>query len=467
MDNVSNFLTGLTTEESLFFLAFILGGFLLGILLGSLLRSATVRRLKKDLAKKNEELIDLQGQHNELTQKYAQQESAFKAIKTEKDELASKLTIVEEENNKLNKTVFQLNNEYDKLKSSSQSYESTIEDLNDQIIGLKSKIENMSMGSTPDTSSEGIESTSTSPEEQVVPESPMVVDLSGEIDRQQEERLNLLEEKLEHLMGENDLLRREMEAIKEDRLDSGPSPIIQPEPETEVAQNDPFFPQDGADLNTGISNMPETSVTGAFSSRDRSLGSVAATDENADIEKDDLTLIEGIGPFIEQKLNDIGIYTYEQISQFEDADIEEVTEKIQFFEGRIEKDDWVNQAQSLHQIKLQNPQAFASSPDEDKGPEIIVDVEVPEPQKDLKIIEGIGPKIEGLLKESNIQTVQDIAAASVTHLKEVLEEGGEKFRLHDPTTWPAQARLAVNGDWELLKEYQEKLKGGREVDEKE
>jgi predicted flap endonuclease-1-like 5' DNA nuclease len=462
MDNLSNFLTGLTTEESLFFLAFILGGFLLGILLGSLLRSAAIRRLKKDLAKKNEELIDLQGQHNELTQKYAQQESAFNALKAEKEELASKLAVVEEENNKLHKTVFQLNNEYDKLKSSSQVYESTIEDLNDQIIGLKSKIENMKVGATP---AEEADTAATSKEEIVVPESPMVVDLSGEIDRRQEERLNLLEEKLEHLIGENKLLRREMEVLKEDQLHFEPVPPVQLESDAETAQNDPFFPQDGADLNTGIRSLPETSVTGAFSSRDRSLDSVVAREEVADIAKDNLTLIEGIGPFIEQKLNDIGIYTYEQISQFQDADIEEVTEKIQFFEGRIEKDDWVNQAKSLHQIKLQNPLAFATSPDDDKGPEIIVDV--PEPQEDLKIIEGIGPKIEELLKDNNIQTVQDIAAASTTHLKEILENGGEKFRLHDPTTWPAQARLAVNGDWELLEEYQEKLKGGREVDEKD
>jgi hypothetical protein len=35
--------------------------------------------------------------------------------------------------------------------------------------------------------------------------------------------------------------------------------------------------------------------------------------------------------------------------------------------------------------------------------------------------------------------------------------------MHDPGTWSAQARLAANGEWELLEEYQEELKGGREV----
>jgi hypothetical protein len=36
--------------------------------------------------------------------------------------------------------------------------------------------------------------------------------------------------------------------------------------------------------------------------------------------------------------------------------------------------------------------------------------------------------------------------------------------MHDPGTWPAQARLAANGEWPLLKEYQDELKGGRPVD---
>ncbi len=464
MDNLSNFLTGLTTEESLFFLAFILGGFLLGILLGSVLRSATVRRLRKDLDKKNEELIDVQGQHNALTQKYAQLESEFQALKKEKEDLAGKLGVVEDENSKLHKTVFQLNNEYDRLKSSSQSYETTIEDLNDQIIGLKSKIEQMNLSATSDDEDTETGTIEDGADDMTTPENPLVVDLSGEIDRQQEERLNLLEEKLEHLMGENNLLRREMEALKEDRLESEAVATVKEQEGSETNSKDPFFPQDGADLNTGFSSsLPETSVTGAFSPNDRSLESGASLSETAELRKDDLTLIEGIGPFIEQKLNDIGIYSYEQISQFEDSDIEEVTEKIQFFEGRIQKDDWVNQAKSLHQIKLQNPMAFTNV--EEEGPEIIVDV--PEPQEDLKIIEGVGPKIEELLKENNIKTVQDIASASTTHLKEILESGGDKFRLHDPATWPAQARLAVNGDWELLKEYQDKLKGGREVEEEE
>lgn len=69
--------------------------------------------------------------------------------------------------------------------------------------------------------------------------------------------------------------------------------------------------------------------------------------EASKLERDDLTKINGIGPYIEEKLNEIGIYSYDQISRLKDSDIRTVTELIEFFPGRIERDDWVGQAQSL------------------------------------------------------------------------------------------------------------------------
>jgi predicted flap endonuclease-1-like 5' DNA nuclease len=61
-------------------------------------------------------------------------------------------------------------------------------------------------------------------------------------------------------------------------------------------------------------------------------------------QKNDLKRIKGVGPFIEDKLNAIGIYTFEQISRFSSDDIQTVTELISFFPGRIERDDWKGQA---------------------------------------------------------------------------------------------------------------------------
>lgn len=68
-------------------------------------------------------------------------------------------------------------------------------------------------------------------------------------------------------------------------------------------------------------------------------------------ESDDLTEINGIGGFIQEKLNVLDIYTYKQISKFTKQDIETVTEIIEFFPGRIERDEWVKQAGSLMKQK--------------------------------------------------------------------------------------------------------------------
>jgi len=64
-------------------------------------------------------------------------------------------------------------------------------------------------------------------------------------------------------------------------------------------------------------------------------------------DKDDLTLITGVGPFVEEKLNAIGIYTFDQISRFTNEDIKTVTKLIDFFPERMERDDWVGQAKNL------------------------------------------------------------------------------------------------------------------------
>ncbi|TAK43111.1 MAG: hypothetical protein EPO28_06440 [Saprospiraceae bacterium] len=87
----------------------------------------------------------------------------------------------------------------------------------------------------------------------------------------------------------------------------------------------------------------------------------------------------------------------------------------------------------------------------------------PNNPQDLKIVEGIGPKIEKLLKKAGISTWEDLARAKQEALKKILEEAGDAYRIHDPATWTDQAKLALKGEWEKLKEYQDYLKGGKEV----
>ncbi len=71
-------------------------------------------------------------------------------------------------------------------------------------------------------------------------------------------------------------------------------------------------------------------------------------------QKDNLQDIVGIGPYTEAKLNDLGIYTFDQISKFTDEDIETITELIKFFPDRIKNDRWVAKANELKYSATQN-----------------------------------------------------------------------------------------------------------------
>lgn len=85
----------------------------------------------------------------------------------------------------------------------------------------------------------------------------------------------------------------------------------------------------------------------------------------------------------------------------------------------------------------------------------------PKAQEDLKRVEGVGPKIESLLQEADIRTFSDLADASASKLRSVLDEAGPRYRMHDPSTWPRQARLAADGKWDELAAFQSELKAGR------
>ena len=61
---------------------------------------------------------------------------------------------------------------------------------------------------------------------------------------------------------------------------------------------------------------------------------------------DDLKVISGVGPALEEKLHGFGIYTYEQIANWNDENIA-AFDQLLSFKGRIERDDWLKQAKDL------------------------------------------------------------------------------------------------------------------------
>ncbi|MDQ2753067.1 MAG: hypothetical protein M3R72_08595 [Bacteroidota bacterium] len=67
------------------------------------------------------------------------------------------------------------------------------------------------------------------------------------------------------------------------------------------------------------------------------------------------------------------------------------------------------------------------------------------------------------MHEGGIKTFAKLAKSTPEHIKEILEKSGGHFNNQDPATWPEQAQLATDEKWDELKEWQDKLIGGREA----
>ena len=93
-----------------------------------------------------------------------------------------------------------------------------------------------------------------------------------------------------------------------------------------------------------------------------------------------------------------------------------------------------------------------------EGPELAATSCVPD---NLKRIEGIGPKIAGLLQEASITAFAELAATDVGQLEQILHDAS--ITIADPGTWPEQADLAARGEWDRLRFLQDELKGGRRL----
>lgn len=105
-------------------------------------------------------------------------------------------------------------------------------------------------------------------------------------------------------------------------------------------------------------------------------------------------------------------------------------------------------SQKTRPVKATKPKAAAKT-----KTEIIKD--------DLTKVEGIGKKIEALLNKSGISSYKQLSKSTVKKLKQILEEAGSKYSMHNPGTWPKQAKLAADGKWDELDALQQELNGGK------
>ena len=63
--------------------------------------------------------------------------------------------------------------------------------------------------------------------------------------------------------------------------------------------------------------------------------------------RDKLQAIKGVGPAIEKTLNEMGIFSFEQIAEMSEYDIDRVAKRLKGFRSRIYREDWIGQARDL------------------------------------------------------------------------------------------------------------------------
>ena len=83
-------------------------------------------------------------------------------------------------------------------------------------------------------------------------------------------------------------------------------------------------------------------------------------------------------------------------------------------------------------------------------------------KQDLTKVEGIGPKIEGLLNNKGVYSYAQLSNCSHVFLEGMIEEAGPAFTTHRgmTNTWPAQAKLADMNEWDELTKWHSVLKAG-------
>ena len=397
--DLNTLFTGFTQRESLIFLAFCLVSFLFGLLIGYVLRGRRVRELRRELKKKEAEIQQRDEKIQQLTEELSLQEADLKKANYQKEEAEERAQRLQVEQGKLNNQIVYLKDELEKERAANAGYQSTIDDLNDQILGLRTKVEQGGSGTTV---------------------------LAGSDAPDVQARLAAVEARLQELEQENARLETTIGTLKSEGSTSG----------TEYTGDD-------------VDEEPELMQQEApdILKHDRARAQQA--------EKDDLTLIDGLGPFLEKKLNDAGVFSYDQIADWDKADIDRITQTIRFFEGRIEKDNWVGQARRLKSLREDNPEALKEAVQSPAAPD------TPQEKDNLQLIEGIGPAIAPVLHDRGIHTFSDLAQRSPDEMKAWLREADPSLAMHDPSTWPAQARLAANEQWDVLKDYQDQLRGGK------
>ena len=378
---INKLFSGIETTDSILVISFLVGAFIIGWLTGFLMRNYGFRAVKKKLVEKETELV---GAQNSLIA-YEEEKAKQGLTKEESAELATLRSVIKEVENRNSL----LQNEIVEKNHKIREGELLINQKDEEIDHIKGELlAKEERGALNPASSKGAEAFT---------ESGMTLRFGD----QSYDDYELIKARLDTLQDKNDKLfelNEQLQAQNEEyalRLGTGSSPAIDLksrmddfEPDLDISrrritggnnQDQHSRDTDGriGELERRIKEIEAGGIVGGIGadytdveldfdihktdevlSEDLSKGSISGGEVRSPLgqliserlpaavpnQADDLKRIDGIGSFIEKKLNEIGIFTYNQISNLDDDLIEKITHAIQFFPGRIKKDDWVGQA---------------------------------------------------------------------------------------------------------------------------
>jgi len=168
---------------------------------------------------------------------------------------------------------------------------------------------------------------------------------------------------------------------------------------------------------------------GSMETRDAAVAVTALVIDDEQ-EKNDLTLIQGIGPKYARKLHNADIWSFAALAALSNEDLENVLRPESF--QKVDYNSIRNQANTFATVRL---------------PEIEGD--------NLQRIHGIGPEYDHRLRNADITTYEELAVTDPDDLAKIIK--APAWRAVPFDAWLAQARLAADGDMDGLHELQDHL----------
>lgn len=275
--------------------------------------------------------------------------------------------------------------------------------------------------------------------------------------------------------GDPSDLEKELRDVK-NKLAAARSAQANAEKEAEALRAAQSAPAEVKEVEKIVEKIVEVPAdTSALDAEITSLKAQLAAAAAPAAEPDNLTQIEGIGPKTNELFHNNGITTFQQISEMNEDSLRAVLEKGGNRFGILDPYTWPRQAQLIlsgnkeeldayqdYLIAGRDPARYAKSVrPEDLDLEAAAEVFGKKVAlNDLKLVEGIGPKVEELLNANGINSWVDLAAAQQSTLRTLVDDNGYKYM--EPASWPKQAAMLATGKWIELKKWQDEHDHGKE-----